>query len=389
MSTTMIAGSSPITRLTSQCGSEAELVTRLVSSVAEDGLDVDRAWIVNCYVAMKSRPLTILAGPQRSGKELLVTSLTRLLARGTWQSQTMLGHAWWAEGTENAALFTEAQVRLNSNKILTLIEQASLPKNADRVFIGWLNRIGPTELAGFFSELAFQLHHKRLMRLPSFHLTEAIAWPPNFCLIGTIDTLPIGRSNDDLFSEAMIIPWPAAAVRPPTGRHTVAPILPVTEPVFLRSCIRSEEAAFDKLHRTQGWQPQFMWPLVVVEQLLRQYGVALPDCAMGGAMIYVANAWSAVGQGLFDPTPGRNLAIALDFALTQSLLLPAGEAIHGSPALHARLTGAISMKFPRSAAFLGALRPTLAHHQTPRREPVTAQNLSAATMRQPAVAHSG
>ena len=351
MSTAMIAGSSPITRPTSQCGSEAELVTRLVSSVAQDGLDVDRAWIVNCYVAMKSRPLTILAGPQRSGKELLVTSLTRLLARGTWQSQTMLGHAWWAEGTENAALFTEAQVRLNSNKILALIEQASLPKNADRVFIGWLNRIGPTELAGFFSELAFQLHHKRLMRLPSFHLTEAIAWPPNFCLIGTIDTLPIGRSNDDLFSETMIVPWPGAAVRPAASRPPSGPIFLAAEQLFLHSCVRSEKAAFDKLHHTHGWRPQSMWPLVVVEELLRQDGVGLSDCAMGGAMIYVANAWSVDGLGLFDRAPGRNLAIALDFALTQSLLLPAGEAIHGSPALHARLTGAISMKFPRSAAF--------------------------------------
>jgi len=379
MSMSVIARSSPVSALTSQRCSETQLVAQLVSSVIQDGLDIDRAWIVNFYVALKSRPLTILAGTRSSGKELLVANLTRLLTRDAWQSQTMLGHAWWAEGTENAALFTEVQVRLNSSKILTMIEQASLPENADRVFIGWLKRIGPAELAGFFTELAFELQRKQLVQLPSFRLAEPIACPPNFSLIGTIDTLPSGWSNGDLISETMIIPWPAAVVRQPTGRRAVGPILPAAESVFLRSCIRREEAAFDKLHHTQGWQPQSMWPLVVVEDLLKQHQGLLSDCAMGEAMIYVANAWSAKGQGLFDRTTARNMAIALDFAIAQSLLLPAGEAIRGSAALYARLAGMLTRRFPCSAAFLRTIRPAHAveatrHAQTPSSEPIAAES---------------
>jgi len=330
------------------------MVAALVSAVVQAGLDVDPAWIVNCYVGLKSRPLTILAGPQRSGKELLIATLARMLTRDVSRSQMMQGHAWWAEGTGNVALFTEAQVRLNSSKILALIEQASLPENSDHLFIGWLKGIGPGELAGFFSELAFQLQHKRLMRLPSFHLTEVIAWPSNLSLIGTIDTLPVGWPNGHLLSETMIIPWPPGKVGPPAGRRPVAPIIPAAEQLFLRSAIRTEEAAFDKLHHLHGWRPQGMWPLVVVEDQLRQHQAMLPDCALGEAMIYDANAWSLDGEGLFDPLPARNLTIALDFAITQSIFLPAGEAIRDSAALRTRLAGVLSGKFPRSAAFLWA-----------------------------------
>jgi hypothetical protein len=391
MSMTMIAGSSPVTRLVSRPTSEAELIARLVSSVSHDGLCVDPVWIVNCYVALKSRPLIILAGPRRSGKELLVRNLVQILTSDARQSQAMLGHAWWAEGTGNAALFTEAQVRLNSSKILALIEQASLPDNSRRLFIGWLNHIGPAELAGFFSELAYQLQHRRLVQLPSFHLTEPVACPPNFSLIGTIDALPFSWPNGDPFSETVIVPWPAVAVRPPAGRRSVTPGLPSAERLFLSSCIRSEKAAFDKLHHIQGWRPQLMWPLVVVEDLLRRHGAALSDWAMGEAMIYVANAWSADGRGLFDPAPGRNLAIALDFAVAQSLLLPAGESIQRSPALYRRLAGALTGGFPRSAGFLHALQPapavTAAPDRSPRDGPRPVEQPASVTARPRTVVH--
>ena len=70
-----------------------------------------------------------------------------------------------------------------------------------------------------------------------------------------------------------------------------------------------------------------------------------------------------------------NLTIALDFAITQSLLLPAGEAIRDSAALRTRLAGVLSGQFPRSAAFLWTVQHAQAeeateHGQTPRTRPV-------------------
>jgi len=122
-----------------------------------------------------------------------------------------------------------------------------------------------------------------------------------------------------------------------------------------------------------------MWPLYVVEDMLRQQEVILPECAMGQAMIYTANAWSVDGEGLFDPAPDRNLSIALDFAITQSLLLPASETIRISAALHTRLNGLLTNRFPCSEAFLRALQSEQVveatyHDQTPRDELVAAKN---------------
>jgi hypothetical protein len=345
---------------------------------------VDPAWIVNSYVALKSKPLAIFAGPERSGKMLLVKNLTQMLTQDIWRNQVMLGHAWWAAGSGNVALFTEAQVRLNSSKIVALIEDAALPENRDRVFIGWLNRISPAEMAGFFSELSFQLQHKRLMQLPSFHLTEPMACPPNFSLLGTMDTQRCDWSDEDLFSQTTVIPWPAAEVRQPPDRCPAGPIIPTAEQVFLRSCIRSEELALSKLHRVQGWRPQLMWPLGVISDLLRQHQVDLRGCAMGEVMIYVSNAWSADGEGLFDPAPARNLTIALDFAITQSLLLRAGKAIRDSAVARRQLVRAMNGRSPRSAAFLNnlavaqAMEAHVEHRHAPQ-EPVLADLFLMAT----------
>jgi hypothetical protein len=356
MSTTMIAGPSRDSHQAAWPHREGEMVARLVRAVAQAGVRIDPAWIVNCYVALKSKPLMVLAGPERSGKALLVKNLTQVLTQDIWRNQMMLGHAWWAERSGDKALFTEAQTRLNSCKIMALVEDASLRENRNRVFVGWLNRISPAELAGLFSELALQLQHKRLMQLPSFHLAEPIACPPNFFLLGTMDTPLMDRSNGDLLSQTTIIPWPAVEVRPQAGGRTLGPLIPDAERVFLHSCIRTEESAYERLQRLQGRGAQLMWPLYVIADLLRRHQVVLPESAMGEAMIYVANAWSAEGEGLFDSAPARNFTIATDLAITQSLLLRAGETIRESAALHAGLAGVLNARLPYSAAFLRNLQ---------------------------------
>ena len=60
-------------------GGELEIVTRLLDAVAEAGLSMDRNASVNFYVAVKSKPLTLLAGPSQSGKIALVRCLAKEL----------------------------------------------------------------------------------------------------------------------------------------------------------------------------------------------------------------------------------------------------------------------------------------------------------------------
>jgi hypothetical protein len=159
---------------------ELKIITHLIRVTAEVGIQTDPVSIVNFYVALKSKPLAILTGIAQSGKVALVRILAQaLIGDDPWRCQMMSGHAWWAGQTGNVALFTDIQTRLNSDKVLNLIEEAGRPENARRVYIACLACISPAELTGFFSELACQLQHGQIMQLPSIHLTQPIAYPSN------------------------------------------------------------------------------------------------------------------------------------------------------------------------------------------------------------------
>lgn len=341
---------------------EVELIGRLVEAAARAGVVADRVSIVNCYVALKSKPLAILVGPGDSGKVALVKSLAQVLVGPEcWRCQLMLGHAWWATGSSNVALFTEAQARFIASKVFDLVADALHPQNADRVFMGCLTHISPAELVGFFSEVAYQLRHGQLMQLPSFHLGEPIPYPPNLFLLGTVDAEHFGGWDDGLLSHATVLLWPPqaagkeAAMRAPLleDRSATTGCRPgEAETCFLLSSVRSQRAALRRLHSVPGWRPALMRPLWEMDELLRDYAVPLPETALAQALIYVANAWSQRRQGLFDPAMGCNLMVAMDLAILQTLLFHATERLCDSAVLHNRSMDMLGARFPRSAAFV-------------------------------------
>jgi hypothetical protein len=222
------------------------------------------------------------------------------------------------------------------------------------VFLAGLTRISPAELMGFFSEVAFQLRHGQIMRLPTAHLSEPIPYPPNLFLVGTMDTARLGESDEDLLSMTTIIHWAGSeveAARP--SSHVEA--IPNGESEFLRSLVRDERAARLKLQRVLGKRLPGVWPLVRIEALSRQQMADPPPSVPGEAMIYLANAWSRRGTGLFDPSPTANLEIALDLSIAQSVLPHAQASMQQSPALREELRATLNGKFPRSAALLAGL----------------------------------
>jgi len=338
-----------------QLDGERQTVTRLIRAVARAGVRADPMSIVNFYVALKSKPLALLTGPAQSGKIALVRCLAQVLTGGDpLRCQMMVGHAWWAGASREVALFTEAQTRFNTDKILALVEEAWKPENANRVFLAGLTRISPAELMGFFSEVAFQLRHGQIMRLPTAHLSEPIPYPPNLFLVGTMDTPRLDESDEDLLSMTTIIQWAGSeveAARP--SSHVEA--FPNGENEFLYSLIRDERAARLKLQHVLGKRLPAVWPLIRIEALLRQHVADLPPSVPGEAMIYLANAWTRQGAGLFDLSPTANLEIALDLSITQSILPHAQASIQQSPALREELRVMLNGKFPRSAALLEGL----------------------------------
>ena len=160
----------------------------MLDAVAEAGLSMDPNASVNFYVALKSNPLTLLAGPSQSGKIALVQCLAKaLIGQDSAQCQIMPAHAWWANKRSNVAMFTEAQTHLNTSKILAQIGEAWLPENPGRIFMACHTRMSAAELEGHFASTALQIPCGGLMPLPTAHFTEPIPFPPNLLLIGTID----------------------------------------------------------------------------------------------------------------------------------------------------------------------------------------------------------
>ncbi|HLB48063.1 MAG TPA: hypothetical protein VJL59_13740 [Anaerolineales bacterium] len=339
-----------------QLDGERQTVTRLIRAVAQAGVRTDPMSIVNFYVALKSKPLAILIGPAQSGKIALVQSLAQVLTGGDpLRCQMMVGHAWWAGASREVALFTEAQTRFNTDKILALIEEAWKPENVNRVFLACLTRISPAELMGFFSEVAFQLRHGQIMRLPTTHLSEPIPYPPNLFLVGTMDTTRLDESDEDLLSMTTIIQWQADEELEAALPSSPVRALSNGDSEFLRSLVRDERAARLKLQHVLGKRLPAVWPLIRIETVLRRHVVDLPPSAPGEAMIYLANAWTRRGPGLFDLSPTTNLEIALDLSIAQSVLPHAQASIQRSPALREELRATLNGKFPRSAALLESL----------------------------------
>ena len=331
---------------------ETEFVACLLEAAHRNGICFNEAALVNFYVALKSKPMVILTGPGGSGKIPAVQCLSRILMGDCAQCQLMVGHPWSFEKSENLAMFTEVHARYNTEKLLWLIEEAWLPENARRVFIACLTRISPGELLSFFTEVASQLRHGQLVGLGDVHFSEPVPFPPNLFLIGTMDTQNFDWWDPDLLSKTTIVQWPIAGNLSPASQNGSDQSW---EGEFLRSLVRNKQTAYHKIHSILRRQKKPFLPLLQIEALLREHAIPNLHELIDEAMLYLANSWSRLGNGLFDPSIPRNLEIALDLAMAQILLPHAGEKMRDDEVLRVQLLSTLTRQFPRSTGFVAAL----------------------------------
>ena len=334
---------------------ERELLARLVQAIREAGLPVDSPWITHLYITLKSKPMAVLVGPPDSGKRSLVRCLAEVLSDGEpSQYLPVSGHPWWSGKCPNPALFIEAQTRLNAERILALVEEAWLPRNTGRVFIACLSQISPAELSGFFAELGYQLQHDELIRLPGAHLTRPVPFPRNLLIIGTLDRRWLDWCDEQVHGMTSLIrcEWPVG------HRHsTPARLRQNSDPpgrAYLRSWVRSDEAAFRKLIRCPGQNQKLSSLMQRLDGRLRNRGLELPQEVTRGAAIYLANAWSDDGSGLFASEFQANLSIAIDMALAHVVLPPLAGALRASLSLRCAIQRELE-GFPRGRALVECL----------------------------------
>ncbi len=325
---------------------EPELLQVLASLIAVSGFRVDSALLIHLYVTLKSSSLLILHGPAGSGKSAAVESLTRILvSNNPEQYQPMVGHAWWAERSGNVALLTEAQVRLNTGKIMLLRNQASLPQNANRLYFAYLNGISPAEISGFFSDMAFQIQHDRLMCLPAAHFATPVSYPSNLILLGTMNSSASHWLDDNYYSVGSAVEWQSETASPTPitlnpGEFAGA------QAMFLQSRIRDVEAANNKLTAILGDTASTIQPLQQIADVLNRYELRLSSPPPDRALIYLANAWSKDGFGLYDQHHRDNLECALDRMIAGDILQPLVNNSVESPGLIEELQHMLKGRFP-------------------------------------------
>ena len=327
---------------------EHEIVNHILKITQSSGLLVDSRSMTNLYIGLKSNPLIIIAGPTHTGKIAAVQTLAKgLIGVDPLRCQMMVGHSWWVNEHTDAVLFVETQTRWNSNKIFDLIEEASLPENAQRMYIACLTRISPAELNEFFSEVAFQLRHNELIRISSMHITEPLHFPKNMFLIGTMDVRQFKWLDEDLASKASLIHWNPVEndnLDLSTGNE---PLIN-SEKTFLSACLRNVQIAFQKLYLILRNQPQAFFPLFQTAIVLKRHKILMPNSVIQSAMVYIANSWSTNGTGLFSRDTSTNLNIALDLAISQTLLMPVEDKLADSAILRKNLISIFRDRFPQS-----------------------------------------
>lgn len=349
----MIADPARQLRQSLQPDEELVVVHSLFQAARTAGIRADRKAIANVYVSLKSHPFLILTGERQTGKIELVRCL-RYVLTGTpaRQCQLLVGHARWASQSQNVARFVEMQAQFNRDRLLALIEDAWQKENANRLFIACLSRISPAELYEHFSTPGFQFWPDQV-RVEGVSADAPIPYPPNFRLLGTMDTVRFNGWDEDLLPRTTVVSWQGERLEGKMDECWMTAV-PGSNRNFLQTCTPSEQTAYARLRRILGGQRQAFLPLVQTLDLMYRHNVSLPHEVMGRVVRYLANSWTKAGNGIFDPVPLNNLNQSLDLALAQHVL-PWIAAVQPQPTrLLNRLDGIFNGRFKQASTFVHA-----------------------------------
>jgi hypothetical protein len=329
------------------------LTREIFEMVRRADVAADLTSVTSFYVALKSKPLVVLVGPRDTGKLSLVRVVARALTGADGlRYQEMVGHAWWAANCRGMAVLTQAQARFNAEKVLALVEETLLSQDAGSMSMACLAHISPAELATFFAEPAPQIGRGRLTRLGGYDLPHPTMCPPNLLLVGTMDDAPHDPWDLDMQRYVSVVQWAPEDHSPAPGGMPEHPPGLGGFPLR-RLSVRSERAAFYKLQRLHRWQSRDLRPLFEVADLLQGAGVLSSARVVGEATIYLANAWSFDGMGLFARQPQDNLLLALDAVMGSSILPSVVSSLEDRPELRRRL-GRAAAHLPRTLRLLRA-----------------------------------
>jgi hypothetical protein len=89
----------------------------------------------------------------------------------------------------------------------------------------------------------------------------------------------------------------------------------VEQKSFLETAIRAPRSALRKLRSLTEWQDGMLKPLFSIARAMKLQGVPETNRAANAAVVYMANAWTRDGDGLFAPSFHDNLRLAIRLAV--------------------------------------------------------------------------
>jgi hypothetical protein len=298
---------------------ELLLLDYFVRCAPAHGLNCDRYPLTHVFVTLKTNQSILIVGPAKSGKIALVRAFGQAVAAEQMnQMQFMVGHARWASGTRNSATFVEIQSRLNDNRILSLIADASQTEDRRRLFAACLTQITPFEIYRYLSVPGFQLWPWMTHITGSRAAEKALPFPVNFRLISTMDTEQFQWWDCDLLAHTAVVHWNAGVVA--TTRQSNQSVGVQSTSAFPELGVRDTSAAYRKLKRLLRGIKEPFGILLQVTDMFGTHGLQVPLLAVNQATRYLANAWSDEGEGLFATSVTTNLQIGLDLAIRQYVL---------------------------------------------------------------------
>lgn len=300
-------------QLTFMGPTEREMVDYLVGHLGAYRREV----VVNYYVALKTRPFVIIAGPNDVDKMSLAQGFAEaLVGRPSLQWCSLQAHPWWATHTGDASYLAVAHARFNALKLLDFVEAATAGEAAELTFFTGIERMSPAEVLCYFGDLP----RGQLWRADGS--TVRIHLPSNLYVTGTLETEHIGRPilSPEMYHHATLIQMERADCTPRVQRRSTLRWRPDWQQCLVGAAIRRCERARAKLAHIL---PKGHVPLAPLYELERRLGLSNFDLAplvCEEAWLYLANSFASDGHGLFVEPVIENLRIAQDYVLVQSVL---------------------------------------------------------------------
>ena len=316
---------------------EQNLLAHVLRVFAESGYSFSRSLVVDCYVSLKTNPFVILTGPPSCGKAVFMDLFAEaLLGQNSPQYARIANSSSWSGDTGEHGYYRALQERFGSLRFLELLQEASDPGNAGKLYIVCFDALHPHELDYYFSRMVLVgPHGEKRLNLPGCPDGEQPLLPDNLLITATVKQAVWGGSQGQAaLRHAGVIEFRAPVMRQPVAvRHTPPP--PVGyQRLWLRAVLHDREQARRRLEDILGAEGLTRLSCSpALARLLWRGGLALSSRQLQEVTAYVANSFDASGQGLFDPQDAyRNAQIAYDAQVVQRVLWRLPDSI--DPDLH-------------------------------------------------------